>query len=40
MISMIEEQLLDIVEADRIKNDWATYHRFHLKLHSFREVCT
>lgn len=40
MISMIEEQLLDIVEADRIKNDWAAYHRFHLKLHSFREVCT
>ena len=39
MVSIIGEGLLDIAEADSIKDDWATHHRFHLKLHSFREVC-
>ena len=39
MVSMIREDLLDIAEADRIKDDWAARHRFHLKLGSFREIC-
>ena len=38
MVSMIREDLLDIAEADRIK-DWAVRHRFRLKLRSFREIC-
>ena len=40
MVSMIREGVLDIAEADRIKDDWATRHRFRLKLHSFREICS
>ena len=39
MVSMIREDLLDIAEADRIKDDWAVRHRFRLKLRSFREIC-
>ena len=39
MVSMIGEGLLDIVEADRIKDEWAVRHRFRLKLASFRDVC-
>ena len=39
MVSMIGEGLLDIVEADRIKDEWAALHRFQLKLASFRDVC-
>ena len=39
MVSMIHEDLLDIAEADRIKDDWALRHRFRLKLRSFREIC-
>ena len=39
MVSMIGEGLLDIVEADSIKDEWATLHRFRLKLASFRDVC-
>ena len=38
MVSMIEEGLLDVAEADGIKDDWASRHRFRLKLNSFREV--
>lgn len=38
MVSMIEEGLLDVAEADGIKDDWASRHRFLLKLNSFREV--
>lgn len=38
MVSMIAENLLDITEADRIKNEWALRHRFRLKIQSFREV--
>lgn len=39
VVSMIGEGLLDIAEADRIKDEWAVRHRFRLKLRSFREVC-
>ena len=39
MVSMIGEGLLDIIEADSIKDEWAARHRFRLKLASFREVC-
>ena len=39
MVSMIGEGLLDIAEADRIKDEWALRHRFRLKLRSFREIC-
>ena len=38
MVSMIAETLLDIPEADRIKNEWAARHRFRLKLNSFRDL--
>ena len=38
MVSMIREGLLEVEEADRIKRDWATRHRFRLKLGSFREL--
>ena len=40
MVSMIGEGLLDIIEADSIKDEWAARHRFRLKLVSFRDVCT
>ena len=38
MVSMIREGLLEVEEADRIKQDWAAHHRFRLKLGSFREL--
>ena len=38
MVSMIREGLLEVEEADRIKRDWATRHRFRLRLDSFREL--
>ena len=38
VVSMIAENLLDITEADGIKNEWAMRHRFRLKILSFREV--
>ena len=38
MASMIAENLLDITEADGIKNEWRLRHRFWLKIQSFREV--
>ena len=39
MVSMIGEGLLDIDEADSIKDEWAARHRFRLKLGSFWDVC-
>lgn len=39
MVSMIGEGLLDITEADRIKDEWVARHRFRLKLNSFRDIC-
>ena len=38
VISMIGENLLDITEADSIRNEWDLRHRFRLKIQSFREV--
>lgn len=35
---MIHEQLLEIEEADRLIEVWATQHRFKLKIKSFREL--
>ena len=37
MVSMIGEGLLDIAEADSIKDEWAARHRFRLKLTSFQD---
>lgn len=39
LVSMIGEGLLDIVQADSIKDELAARHRFRLKLASFRDVC-
>ena len=38
MVSMIGQNLLDIPEADSIKNEWTLRHRFRLKIESFREL--
>ena len=38
VVSMIGQGLLDIGEADRIKQEWATRHRFRLKLASFGDL--
>ena len=38
MVSMIREGLLEIEEADRIKQQWAKRHRFRLKLDSFQSL--
>lgn len=38
MVSMIGENLLNIPEADGIKNDWAVQHRFRLMIQSFRDL--
>lgn len=39
MVSMIGEGMLDISEADSIKDEWAALHRFRLKLASFQDLC-
>ena len=38
MVSMIREGLLGITDADLIKQEWATRHRFRLGLVSFQEL--
>ena len=38
MVSMIQEGLLAVGAADRIKHEWATRHRFVLKLDSFQSL--
>lgn len=40
MVSMIKEELLNIREADKIKDDWAERHRFRLNLRSFQDICS
>lgn len=35
---MINQGLLNIAEADRIKQEWTTRHRFRLKLGSFIDL--
>lgn len=37
-VQMIREGLLSVWEADAIKDDWATNHRFRLKITSFKEL--
>lgn len=38
VVSMIRSGLLSVAEADAIKTEWATRHRFRLKLGSFAEL--
>ena len=38
MVSMIREEPLDVVEADRIKHAWATQHRFRLGVETFGDL--
>ena len=38
VVSMIGQGLLSIEEADRIKREWATRHRFRLRLASFGDL--
>lgn len=38
MLIMIQEQLLDLEEADRLKETWELQHRFKLKFKSFSEL--
>ncbi len=38
VLSMIREGLLNIAEADHIKQEWATRHRFRLTLDSFHDL--
>ena len=38
MVSMIDEGLLSIAQADTIKDELAARHRFRLKLDSFRNL--
>ncbi len=38
VVSMINQGLRNIAEADRIKQEWATRHRFRLRLGSFRDL--
>ena len=35
---MIRQRLLTVTEADVIKDEWATKHRFRLKLNSFQDL--
>ena len=38
VVSMIRNSLLTVPEADTIKHEWATTHRFRLKLNSFEDL--
>lgn len=38
MVSMIQENLLDVAQADAIKDEWANHHRFRLTIHSFADL--
>ena len=38
VISMILQELLTVAEADQIKHQWATRHRFRLELETFRDL--
>lgn len=38
VVSMIHEGLLSVVEADRMKQEWASRHRYRLKFDSFRDL--
>lgn len=38
MVSMIKTGLITVNEADAIKDEWASSHKFKLKIHSFGEL--
>jgi hypothetical protein len=38
ILLMIQEQVLEIDEADHLIEIWSTHHRFKLKMTSFREL--
>ena len=38
MVSLIRAGILDVAAADRIKDEWAQYHRFKIKTDSFQEL--
>lgn len=38
LLKLIDEQQLEIDEADRLKEMWETQHRFKLKINSFRDL--
>ncbi|WP_034431132.1 hypothetical protein [Candidatus Contendibacter odensensis] len=38
MVSMIKSGLITVNEADAIKNEWASSHKFKLKIHSFSDL--
>lgn len=38
MVSMIKAGLITVNEADAIKEEWASTHRFTLKIHSFSKL--
>lgn len=38
IVSMIEIGLLDIDEADALKNDWANSYKFQIKFRSFKDL--
>lgn len=38
MVTLIRCGVLDVDAADRIKDDWATHHRFRLKIASFQDL--
>lgn len=37
MVGLIKSAVLDVTEADAIKEDWKAHHRFRLPLKTFRE---
>lgn len=37
MVNLIRAAVLDVADADKIKDDWAQYHRFRIKADSFQE---
>lgn len=37
IVSLIQERVLDVAEADAIKQDWEENHRFRLRFQSFQE---
>ena len=39
IVSMIKENVLDIADADRIKEELATKHRYTINLSSFGDIC-
>ncbi|WP_334127308.1 hypothetical protein [Sneathiella sp.] len=38
IVSMIHESLLDVAQADAIKDEWANHHRFRIAVQSFADL--